>query len=115
MRSKQFEIWIADLNPQFGTEPGKIRPVLVIQTDLLNKIPHPSAIICPITTNIKTESKLLRVHLEKGKANVAEDCDVMIDQIRAIDNARLINKVGTLPENLIGEVSRNLKIILDPD
>jgi len=115
MRSKQFEIWIADLNPQFGTEPGKIRPVLVIQTDLLNKIPHPSTIICPITTNIKTESKLLRVHLEKGIANVAEDCDVMIDQIRAIDSARLINKVGTLPENLIEDVTRNLKIILDLD
>lgn len=30
---KQFEVWIADLNPRIGTEPGKTRPVLVIQTD----------------------------------------------------------------------------------
>jgi mRNA interferase MazF len=40
MRIKQFEIWIADLNPRMGTETGKIRPVIVIQTDLLNK-EHP--------------------------------------------------------------------------
>lgn len=47
---KQFEIWMADLIPQIGTEPGKTRPVLVIQTNLLNKIPHPSTIVCPIQT-----------------------------------------------------------------
>ena len=35
MPIKQFEIWIADLNPQIGTEPGKTRPVLTIQTNLL--------------------------------------------------------------------------------
>ncbi|HAF28489.1 MAG TPA: hypothetical protein DCG75_05520 [Bacteroidales bacterium] len=43
MQVKQFEIWIADLNPQIGTEPGKTSPVLVVQTNLLNKIQHPSA------------------------------------------------------------------------
>jgi mRNA interferase MazF len=53
MQTKQFEIWIADLNPQIGTEPRKTRPVLIVQTNLLNSIPHPSTIICPITTNVK--------------------------------------------------------------
>jgi len=53
MQTKQFEIWIADLNPQIGTEPGKTRPVLIVQTNLLNSIPHPSTIICPISTNVK--------------------------------------------------------------
>jgi len=53
MQTKQFEIWIADLNPQIGIEPGKTRPVLIVQTNLLNSIPHPSTIICPISTNVK--------------------------------------------------------------
>ena len=97
MLIKQFEIWIADLNPKIGTEPGKTRPVLVVQTNLLNKIPHPSTIICPITTNIKKDAEILRVHLKKGMANLNQDCDIMIDQIRSIDNMRLINKVGDLP------------------
>jgi len=38
MAIKQFEVWIADLNSQIGTEAGKTRPVLIIQTNLLNKI-----------------------------------------------------------------------------
>jgi len=113
MSIKQFEIWIADLNPQIGTEPGKTRPVLVVQTNLLNKIPHPSTIICPITTNIKKDSEILRVHLKKEMAKLHQDCDIMIDQIRAIDNKRLIKKVGDLPRDLIELIKENIQIVID--
>jgi len=112
---EQYEIWIADLNHQIGTEAGKSRPILVIQTNLLNKTHHPSTIICPITTNIKKESEILRIHLTKGMANIKENCDIMIDQIRAIDNKRLIKKVGKLPEILIEKIRENIKIVLDID
>jgi mRNA interferase MazF len=113
MPIKQFEIWIADLNPQIGTEPGKTRPVLIIQTNLLNQIPHPSTIVCPITTNVKKDAEILRVHLEKGMANLLEPCDIMIDQIRAIDNKRLTKRLGVLTDDLISLVKENIQIVLD--
>ena len=113
MSIKQFEIWIADLNPQIGTEPGKTRPVLIVQTNLLNKIPHPSTIVCPITTNVKKDSEILRIHLKKGMAKLLQDSDIMIDQIRAIDNKRLVKKVGDLPRELIELIKENIQIILD--
>ena len=113
MLVKQFEIWIADLNPQIGTEAGKKRPVLVIQTNLLSKISHPSTLVCPITTNVQKEAEILRVHLKKGMANLHENCDIMIDQLRAIDNKRLVNKVGDLPKNLIEKVKENISILID--
>ena len=115
MQIKQFEVWIADLNPKIGTEPGKTRPVLVIQSDLLNKSSHPSTIICPITTNINKKAEILRVHLSKGVANLHESCDIMIDQVRAIDNKRLVKNVGKLPKELSEKVKSNLKIIMDLD
>lgn len=92
MQINQFEIWIADLSPQVGTEPGKTRPVLIVQTDLLNKVSHPSTIVCSLSTNVQKSSEILRVHLKKGTGNLLENCDVMIDQIRAIDNKRLVKK-----------------------
>jgi len=113
MLIRQFEIWIADLNPQIGTELGKTRPVLVIQTDLLNKALHPSTIVCPITTNVRKESEILRVHLKKGVANLHESCDIMVDQIRAVDNKRFIQKVGDLPKSLVNKVKENIGIVLD--
>ena len=115
MQINQYEIWIADLNPQLGTEAGKTRPVLIVQTNLLNKIPHLSTIICPITTNIQNDSEILRVHLKKGMAKLYEDCDIMIDQIRAIDNKRLVKKVGMLPTDLIAIIKENISIIFDLD
>lgn len=113
MQVKRFEIWVADLNPQIGTEPGKTRPVLIVQTNLLNMVPHPSTIICPLTTSIHKESEILRVHIKKGTANLNESCDIMIDQVRAINNKRLLKKLGELPENLSDKVKENLTIILD--
>ena len=109
---KKYEVWLANLDPKFGTETGKTRPVLIVQTDILNKI-HPSTIICPITTNIKPESQILRVHLKKGVAKVNENCDIMIDQLRAIDNKRLLKKIGVLPKELSELVKENIRIVLD--
>jgi len=113
MAIKQFDIWLADLNPQVGTEAVKKRPVLVVQTNLLNKIPHPSTIICPITTNVKKDADILRVHIKKGTANMHQNSDIMIDQIRAIDNTRLISKIGDLPNELNDLVKDNIKIMID--
>ncbi len=113
MKVKQYEIWIADLNPQIGTEPGKTRPVVIIQTDLLNKANHSSTLVCPVTTNIKKEATILRVHIDKNVANIKENCDILIDQIRAIDNKRLVKKIGQLSENLIDKVNKNILIVMD--
>ena len=115
MKVKQFEIWLADLNPQIGTEPGKTRPVLIVQSNLLNRALHPSSLICPLTTNIKPQSEILRLHIELEGSGLREKSDVMIDQVRAIDNLRLTRKIGRLPEGLIGKLKENLMIVLDLD
>lgn len=112
MKINQHEIWIADLDPRYGTEAGKARPVVIVQTDLLNRF-HPSTIICPVTTNVKPDAKILRVSLLKGISNLKEDCDIMIDQIRAIDNKRLIKKIGELNRDQINSLREKLLIVLD--
>ena len=112
MRARQYEIWIADLNPQIGTETGKVRPVVIIQTDLLNEH-HPSTLVCPVTTKIHPDSDILRVHLVKGVSGLEGDCDIMIDQVRAIDNRRLVKRIGELPAGMIGKIKFNLRVIFD--
>jgi mRNA interferase MazF len=112
MNISQYEIWIADLNPRFGTETGKVRPVIVVQTNLLNNT-HPSTLICPLTKNIQPQSEILRIHLSKGIANLKEDCDIMIDQIKAIDNRRLLRKMGIIPVEIQNIIKTSIMIIFD--
>jgi mRNA interferase MazF len=105
-------LYTADLNPRRGTEAGKVRPVLVMQTNLLNAVGHPSTFVLPCTTKITGES-VLRVELPKGIAGNTSDCEIMVDQGRAIDNARLRQRLGSLSRGLLAEVQGKLRQLLD--
>jgi len=102
------ELYWADLAPRFGTEPGKLRPVLVVQSDLLNQTGHPSTWVLPCTTRLTGES-ILRVPLPKGIAGNSRACEVMVDQSRAIDNRRFLRRLGRLPAPLLRDMKQKLK------
>lgn len=108
MKIKRGCLYVADLNPRQGTEAGKPRPVLVIQSDFLNEAKHPSTWILPCTTKVTAEN-ILRVRLPKGIAKNSAECDVMIDQSRAIDNQRFKKVLGPLPPLLFEEVIEKLR------
>ncbi|MEX0719915.1 MAG: type II toxin-antitoxin system PemK/MazF family toxin [Balneolaceae bacterium] len=55
----------------------------------------------------------MRVKVEKGDANLDEECDIMIDQVRAIDNKRLIKKAGSLSSSYRKKIKENLSIVLN--
>lgn len=111
MTPLKFHVYTADLNPRFGTEPGKIRPVIVVQTNLLNP-DHPSTIICPISTKVIPAATLLRIHLEQGEAGLERESDILVDQIRAIDNKRFREHLGEISDDHKHLLLRSLKIVV---
>ena len=111
MEIKKGHIYIADLSPRMGTEPGKVRPVVVVQTDLLNET-HPSTVICPMTTHVQRKAQFLRVHLATGEGGLKELSDILVDQIRAIDNRRLIRATGKISRRSLEKLMQNIRILL---
>ena len=107
---RQYDIWLANLNPSRGSEVGKVRPVVIVQSDLLNNL-HGSSLVCPITSNVNRDLKLLRVHV--GKRYLEAESDVLVDQVRAIDNRRLIQRLGRLQPSHAERLRENLRILLD--
>jgi mRNA interferase MazF len=98
---KKGDIWLANLNPTRGTEPGKTRPVLIIQDQTLLDIQHPSTLIIPLTTTIIECAQPLRVRI-KAQDRLKKDSDLLIDQIRAIDNQRLTKgPLATLDDEML--------------
>lgn len=83
------EVWLANLNPTKGTEPGKTRPVLILQNQTLLDIQHPSTLIIPLTTQLIDNAEPLRFRIQ-AQDKLKKDSDLLIDQLRAIDNTRLL-------------------------
>lgn len=83
------EVWLADLDPRRGTEPGKTRPVLIVQSQALLDAGHPSTLIIPLTTNLVEDAEPLRIRVP-ASGRLRQASNLLIDQLRAIDNRRLI-------------------------
>ena len=110
---KKYEIWLANLNPSKGTEASKIRPVIIIQTNFLNGIGHNSMIILPITTKLSPKENILRLKLNLPLGKLEKDSEIMVDQFRAIDNLRFIEKLAELPTELHSDLNQKIFDILN--
>ncbi|MEA3354004.1 MAG: type II toxin-antitoxin system PemK/MazF family toxin [Campylobacterota bacterium] len=102
------EIWLVNLNPikkknapqeyfldNVSQQVGKVRPILVYQNDELNHSDYPTTIVIPLSTHLIDDAEPIRYRINK-KDKLKEDSDVVITQIRAIDNDRFIEKLTTL-------------------
>ncbi len=106
------EIWLANLDPQQGTEPGKTRPVLIVQAQPLLDAAHPSTLIIPLTTNLVDDAEPLRVRVPvSGRLRHASD--LLIDQLRAIENRRLVAPLARLPADLLARVGQAMREVLE--
>jgi mRNA interferase MazF len=107
---RKFELWLANMNSSNGHFVKKIRPVVIIQTDLLNGI-HESTIVCPLTTKTIDGVELLRVQVDSSQ--VDHKSDILVDQIIALDNRKFIKKLGKLTAKQIERLTYSLKVVLD--
>ncbi len=107
------EVWLANLNPGHGTEPGKTRPVLIVQSQALLDAGHPSTLVIPLTTNLVDDAEPLRVRVP-ASGRLPCDSDLLIDQLRAIDNRRLAQgPLIRLDQSLMARVAEAVREVLD--
>jgi mRNA interferase MazF len=107
------EIWLADLNPRPGTEPGRTRPVLIVQAQALLDAEHPSTLVVPLTTQLVDDAEPLRIRV-RASGSLKKDSDALIDQMRAIDNRRLVHgPLSRLASKQLAAVGHALLEVLD--
>ena len=84
---QQGEIYWANLEPSFGKEIGKIRPVLILSNNQQN-LYSPLVIVLPITSSLdKIYSWEIKINLDKKEGKI------LTDQITAIDKERLGDRI----------------------
>ena len=103
------DIYYADLSPVVGSEQGGVRPVLIVQNDVGNKV-SPTVIAAAITSQRDKANLPTHIEVDTGSSGLMKDSVVLLEQVRTIDKHRLKEKMGKLDENSMNRVNEALSI-----
>ena len=104
---------IVDFNPRVHTKPGKVRPAVVVQSDLVTEAGYPSTLVVPTTSAVIDDPGFLRLRLPKGTCGLEKDSDLLIGQLIAVANVSFKKDLGPLPSDLFEELESRLINLLD--
>ncbi len=106
------EIWVANLNPNWGGEIGKARPVVVIQEDRMTAAGLRTVVAVPLTTQFRPEFSPMRVAID-ARDRLLKDCYVMVEHVAALDRKRFRDGPLTkLSAKEMDDVEKRIKAIL---
>lgn len=111
MKIKRGDIVLANLNPVVGSEQSRIRPVLIIQNNILNQY-SPTTIITPITSKIYTKEYPTNIFIIKRQSGLRIDSTILLNQIKTIDKSRIIKKLESINGQTMGKVDMAIKVSL---
>ena len=86
---KQFEVYLVSLNPALGSEIQKTKPALVISPNEMNQT-FKTVLVAPMTTTLRNFPSRVKTTFRGKKGDIA------LDQMRAIDQLRLVKKLGAI-------------------
>lgn len=107
---KRGEIYLTDLDPGFGREIHKKRPVLIVSTNALNKT-LPTVIVIPYSSIIP-QFVGYDVVVFLSQKGLDKKSALIVNQVRSVDKVRLGKKIGRVSKLKLAEVEDSLKVIL---
>ena len=113
MEIRRGHLYLVDFNPRIKTKPGKLRPAVVLQSNLVSEAGYPSTVVVPTTTQLVENAGLLRLRLKRGVAGNERDSDVLIGQLIAVTNESFRREIGALPATLLRDLERRVRILLE--
>jgi len=103
------DLFLARLDPIVGSEQAGVRPVLVVQSDLANRY-FRTILSAPISASPKAQRREFIVRLAAGEGGISRDSAILVFQIRTLDRARFIRKLGHLSAARMAEVDHAILV-----
>ena len=105
------DVYCADLDPAVGSEQGGIRPVVVIQNDIVNKY-APTLIVVTVTSKIRKKEYMPTHFLIKDNPAFKTASVIQAEQIHTIDKKKVLSYLGKLTPKEMREVDKSVIISL---
>src|SRR5215472_5670637 len=94
-RPKRGEVWLVSFDPTIGAEIKKTRPALILQNDIANRA-SPITIVAAVTSQFEEHIYPTEVLIKTPEAGLTVDSVALLNQIRSIDQRRLVRRLGAV-------------------
>jgi len=108
----QGEVWWADLGEPMGSAPGFIRPVIVVQSDALNRSQIGTVVCVPMTSNLQWANAPGNVLLKGKLTGLPKDSVANVSLMVALDKRQLTERSGKLPGRQLEAVLSGIDVVL---
>lgn len=107
------DVYWADLPSPRQSEPGRRRPVVVIQANPFNRSRLATVIVAAMTTNLRLGAVPGNVFCPPQDSGLPQDSVINISQLVTMDRTFLDeNRAGALPDSVMAKVADGLRLIL---
>ena len=108
----QCEVWWADLADPIGSAPGYRRPVVVIQSDPLNRSQLATVVCVVLTSNLRWSIAPGNVPLHARQTGLDRDSVANVSQIVTIDKRQLTERAGRVPKRQMEAIFSGIDLIM---
>lgn len=108
----QGEVWWADFGRPEGSAPGFHRPVIVVQSDSLNRSRIATVVCVPLTSNLRWADAPGNVVLDDSATSLPKLSVANVSQVTTLDRSQLTERVGVLPGHKLDLVLYGIDIVL---
>jgi mRNA interferase MazF len=108
----QSEVWWADLADPIGSAPGYRRPVVVIQSDALNRSQLATVVCVVLTSNLRWSIAPGNVLLSAKHTHLDRDSVANVSQLVTIDKRQLTERVGKIPKRQMEAIFSGIDLIM---
>jgi mRNA interferase MazF len=107
------EIWWANLREPAGSEPGYRRPVLIMQSDIVNRSRIRTVVALVLSTNLRLVDAPGNVLISAEASGLSRDSVANVSKVFTVDRTFLTESVGRIGGELLGQVEDGLRLVLD--
>ena len=106
------EVWLINLDPTVGAEIRKTRPAIIVNDDLLGKLPL--KIIVPLTDwkdRYAIVPWMVKI-IPNKENNLTKISSADCFQVRSISEQRFVKRIGKIENNILDEIKEALAKVL---
>lgn len=114
MEINQGDIFWYDAGERRGSSPAFVRPIVVVQNNAFNHSPIGTVLACAVSTNLRRAKALGNILLDENEADLPQQSVVVVSQMLTADKFHLVDKIGTLSKERIGQIVESIKFLIEP-